>query len=213
MNSLKKHKGMLILLGLTIAAAAGSLLLHGTGFYASGLKLIRKDLASELFIVLMGVLPAAGFPISPFLIVAGIKFGFLQGVAAVGATTLIHLLCAYFVGRSFLRPLLAGFLNRRGRTIPTLPNSRRSLYIFGFAVLPGLPYSLKNYLLAMTDLPMRSYLVLTWAGQMLIALPFIGLGEAASGRFHLAVGALIVLSALAAYLGRRRLMREFSERG
>jgi uncharacterized membrane protein YdjX (TVP38/TMEM64 family) len=165
--------------------------------------MLRNDVSTPGFLLSMGLLPALGLPISPFLVLAGLKFGFPLAVALAGLATLLHLLIAFGVGRSVLRPVVAAFLRRHRRRLPTLARPGRRLPTFLFVVVPGLPYSFKNYLLALGDLPLAQYVGLVWTGQMAIALPFIGLGKAAAGG-HGAVAAVVVLLAALAVFGRIR---------
>lgn len=199
-------KYLILIVGGCFAVAGIAMLLHSSGGYDAFLERLRNDLSPALFFVLMSVLPVAGFPMSPFLVMAGLKFGFLMGVTAAGLATLIHLICAFGVGRSFLRPWIIRLLKRRNHRIPRLSRGGKYLTTFLFVAFPGLPYSLKNYLLAISDLSLTTYIGLTWISQMLVALPFIGLGEAA-GQMHLAVGAGVVLIILVGYLTMKSVAR------
>lgn len=202
---MERHAGLkylILIVGGCVVAVGIAVLLYSTGGYEMFLELLRKEVSPTLFFVLMSVLPAAGFPMSPFLVMAGLKFGFLMGVTVAGLTTLIHLVCAFGVGRSFLRPWIIRVLKHRKHSIPRLSRGGKYLTTFLIVAFPGLPYSFKNYLLALSDLPLTTYLGLTWIAQMLVALPFVGLGEAA-GQMHLAFGAIVVLIILGGILMMR----------
>lgn len=188
--------------GLALAGAA--LLVWQSGGYSALVDRLRHDVSPALFLVFMGVLPAAGFPISPFLILAGLKFGFLTGTGITAVTTLLHLSCAMVVARVLPPRSVRRWLERRKRHLPDLSQRGRYGPVWLFVVVPGLPYSLKNYLLALSDLPLPAYLGLTWSGQMLIALPFIAFGEAAGGMQWVLAGGVLLIGA-AAWLLRRRL--------
>ncbi len=189
--------------GVLLSAAGAAAFLLPEGRYDAFLAMLRNDVSTPGFLLSMGLLPALGLPISPFLVLSGLKFGFPLAVALAGLATLLHLLIAFGVGRSVLRPVVASFLERRRKEIPTLARPGRRLPTFLFVVVPGLPYSFKNYLLALGDLPLAQYVGLVWTGQMTIALPFIGLGEAAAVGHGAVAVAAVLLAALAVY-GRLR---------
>jgi len=46
--------------------------------------------------------------------------------------------------------------------------------------VPGLPYAVKLYSLALTDLPFLRYLWIVWLFHVLNSIPFVGLGAAAA---------------------------------
>jgi uncharacterized membrane protein YdjX (TVP38/TMEM64 family) len=190
-----------------VAAALGiGYLFWLTGVWEVLVKMLRDDMPLPLFLCLMAVMPAVGFPISPFLVAAGLKFGFTLGAAVAGLATLLHLVCTFGLGHSILRPWILRVLKRRSIRLPVLYAERQHLSAFLFVAIPGLPYSLKNVLLAISGLSFGAYIGLGWTGQMLVALPVIGLGDAAGQRHFPAVIA-IALVALGGWFLLKRLYR------
>lgn len=107
------------------------------------------------------VLPVLGAPISVFLILAGMRFGVVNGMFVSTLCIFFHNAVAYKITHStFRRPLLR-WLERRGRKIPPIKKERQALYTGIFAAVHGPPYVLKIYLLALADIPFRIYL---WVG-------------------------------------------------
>lgn len=145
--------------------------------YLSGL--LRKPSSPSVFIAAMIILPPLGFPISFFLALAGIRFGILDGMILTFLVLPLHMTICYAVTRTFLRGPLTRFLTRKGYKIPFLQTRRPGLAMFGFMVMPGPPYTLKTYLLAMTDLPYHRFLIFNWVTESLITLPIVAMTGAA----------------------------------
>lgn len=107
--------------------------------------------------VLMAILPVVGFSVSVVYIVAGVKFGPILGGAAVAGATAAHLVLTHWICRSVLRERLQRFLARRNHHLPHVPAGENGSIAAMAALVPGLPYFARNYLLALTDVPLRTY--------------------------------------------------------
>lgn len=170
---------------LTAAFAAAAILLGAVAyFYYSGRAsaseliafILNEDTHPLLFIVLMLTLPMAGFPISVFLVLAGLKFGAFFGVALTAVLIPLHLAVAYWVAGSWLHSCLEAYLDQKTRRLPQVPENRLMAFTFVFMAVPSLPYAIKNYLLPLCGVPLRYHLTAGWAGQLAICIPFVGLG-------------------------------------
>jgi len=161
-----------------------------------------------LFILLMAVLPVFGVSIIIFLVFIGLKFGTPGGILISGLIMFFHMLIAYSISHSFLRPQVDRFIDQHHWARPRLPPGKRQLYAFLFVVIPGLPYAVKNYLLALTGLSFLHYLVICWSAQMMLAVPFIVLGEAVKAR-HLGALVVVTLMLVSGFWAVRWLRREF----
>jgi len=107
------------------------------------------------FVVLLGVLPILGFPISLLQIVAGVKFGFWTGMSVtIGAITL-HLIGAYFLGSGFLKGPVSRLLSRTRFRLPQVEGNEQSLLGFLVPLLPG-SYTAKNYLMVLGGVSLRT---------------------------------------------------------
>jgi len=169
---------------------------------------LNRDTQPLLFLTLWAILPIFGFPMTIFLVLAGVKFGIVWGILLTLAVMPVHMIASYLVARSFLyRPLL-GFLERRGYSLPHLANRRVITGMFVFVSLPGPSYALKNYLLALLDIPFMTYLGMNWSIQSLLHVPIIGLSGAAIqenwGVFSLFALAVAILLVVRWYFKRRR---------
>lgn len=107
--------------------------------------------------VLMATLPVIGFSVSVVYLVAGVKFGPIVGGAAVAGATAAHLLLTHWICQSVLRERLQRFLARRNHHLPHIPAGENISIAAMAALVPGLPYFARNYLLALTDVPLRTY--------------------------------------------------------
>ncbi|MFO7718514.1 MAG: hypothetical protein ACQESV_09070 [Thermodesulfobacteriota bacterium] len=207
------QKISLTALALLIAGtvALGVWKISGTIPATQWLKFIlHKDTNPLLFIGLMVLLPCIGAPISLFLVLSGIKFGFGWGFLLTTACTGIHLLLTYPLAQGLVFSHLAPLLERYGKQVPQIPPHRAVRMAVIFTAVPGLPYSLKNYLLAASGIPFSTYLVVAWPIHLLAAVPFIGIGNFA---FDLNIPMLILFllllaaSSLAVHTYRRQWSR------
>jgi uncharacterized membrane protein YdjX (TVP38/TMEM64 family) len=140
--------------------------------------IVNRDTHPLLFVLLLLVLPLVGFPISLFMVLSGIKFGWLAGLCLFAIVIPLHLLAAYLIAGLVLRPWLVTILSKRGHHIPRLPRKDREFYVFLFMVIPGLPYMIKNYLLSLSGIDLRIYIRTATLGALIIATPLITLGGA-----------------------------------
>lgn len=132
-----------------------------------------------LFVPAWLVLPLFGFPISVILLATGMKLGvsLAIGLAAVGMA--VHTFAAWYIAHGFLRQRLQRWLQKTHFPMPTIPHQHQIWFTALFVTVPGLPYAVKLYALALTDLPFRRYMSIVWLFHVLNAIPFIGLGSAA----------------------------------
>ena len=107
--------------------------------------------------LLMATLPVAGFSVAVIYLVAGIKFGPVLGGVAVAGATAVHLLVTHWICQSVLRGPLQRLLKRRNHSLPHVPEGEDVSVAAMAALVPGLPYFARNYLLALTDVPLRVY--------------------------------------------------------
>lgn len=145
------------ILGLLFLAGVVTAILTSDNFSWRAISDGIASLNAFLVILLMAVLPLAGFSISIVYLVVGARFGPVVGLPLVIGVTAFHLLATYWISRSFLREPIERFLTRRGYHLPhLLPGEDTSVCLLAVLV-PGLPYFARNYLLALTDVRLRVY--------------------------------------------------------
>lgn len=159
--------------------------------------LLGRDTHTAAFILLFVTLPVLGFPILPFMILLGLKFGVTVGTGMFFGGMAVHLAIAFPVSNSFLRPFLLRYACRRNIRIPRISGERMVAFSFAFMALPGLSYAMKNYLLPLAGVPFRHYFPITLLTQGILAIPFILAGDAAgAGKFFLPAAMLIFAAAV-----------------
>jgi uncharacterized membrane protein YdjX (TVP38/TMEM64 family) len=119
--------------------------------------LLMEGVDPVLTLVLMAVLPLAGFSIGVVYVVAGLKFGLAGGGLAIACVTAVHLIGTHWIARSFLREPLRRFLARRNYRLPEAPKGAEKSLAAMVALVPGAPYFLRNYALGLSGIPLRRY--------------------------------------------------------
>lgn len=140
---------------LTVAAAACVVLY--TDLTWANVTAWIASLNPIAVIPLMALLPIAGFPISIVYLVAGARFGPGWGGLVVAVATASHLVGTYLIARSFLREPLKRFIERRHAHLPDIPEDEQAMVCVIAALVPGLPYVVRNYLLALAGVRFRYY--------------------------------------------------------
>src|SRR5262245_61899372 len=111
-----------------------------------------------LTFVLMALLPICGFSVAVVYVIAGAKFGSGLGLVLVTLATVFHLAGSYWIARSFLRARIEAMLSRRNHHLPKFPQADRAEVALLTALVPGLPYAARNYLLGIAAIPLRTCL-------------------------------------------------------
>ena len=140
------------------------------------ISLVDENTPAYLFIILMILLPTFGFPLSPFLLVLGIKFGLAGGIALMVLIMPIHMLISFALTKiadDFIRTLLS----RGSYVIPKVPADKQIRFTFLIASIPVLPYPIKNFLLPLAGISFPVYMSMNWGCQAVMAIPAVVLGS------------------------------------
>ena len=188
MKFLRQHS-MKLAAGLVLMALAGWLFLHRAEISRDSVMAYGKGLPAFAFIAAFLVLPLLGFPITVFLVLAGIRFGLAGGMAISAVAIVGHHLAAY--------PLARKWFKDRGQVGFTAI----------FAAIHGPPYFVKLYLLALTNIPFRIYLGVGAPIYILFGLIPVGAGSSVRTVnpvwIYAALGALTAASLLGYVLKKR----------
>ena len=157
----RRHRGKIALGTLAAALAAWFLYVHRGDLNRETLVAYGKGIHAPWFIAAFLILPLAGFPLSIFLFLAGVRFGMHAGMAVAGGVMLFHHFAAFRLAHGFFRDPVRARLERAGYGIPPIDPKHRIWFTALFAALHGPPYAVKLYLLALTDVPFRIYF---WIG-------------------------------------------------
>lgn len=170
---------------------------------------VDRQIRPGLFIVLMLLLPLAGFPISAFLLAVGIKFGPYEGFAITSVIIGVHLIVTFLLTHSLLRPYLLKMMAQTRYELPQINTHRQLVFAMIFMAIPALPYTVKNFSLALLNVPWRIYLPVAWGANLLLAIPFIGLGHSAITNPRLAWVFLALLGL--GYLLASKMLRKYGK--
>jgi uncharacterized membrane protein YdjX (TVP38/TMEM64 family) len=124
------------------------------------------------------VLPVVGFPVTPFLVLLGLRFGTVWGVVIMMAVTPLHLVVSFWFTRVIAGRWIQNLAEKTGVSIPRMPENRHLGYGILFMVIPGLSYALKNYLLPLSGIRFLPYMVCAWLIQGIMGVPFVIMGRA-----------------------------------
>jgi uncharacterized membrane protein YdjX (TVP38/TMEM64 family) len=200
-------KFVLILTAISALIAAFILWQQGQAPIEALYAFLRHDIHPGLYILLMVFLPVFGFPMSPFLVLSGIKFGTAWGLGISLLIMPVHLVMCYLISKTFFRSMILMIMHSRGHNPPGFLTARPGKLMFLFLILPGPPYVMKNYILALTGLPFLSYIGLSWVVQGALAMPVVVLGGAASQQrwgLFTAVLILLILGSMGMHWYRKR---------
>lgn len=131
-----------------------------------------------LILLPYAVLPIAGFPIIPFLVLLGLRFGSAWGIVIMLAFIPIHLMVSFWFTRMVAGPWIRKLAQKAGKSIPELPENQQLGYGFLFMGIPGLSYALKNYLLPLSGIRFFPYMLCGWLIQGAMGVPFVIMGKA-----------------------------------
>jgi len=172
-----------------------------------------KEQAGPLpFFTAMAILPAIGFPVTPFFILAGATFGVAVGLGGSLLALLANFCLCFWLARSALRPGILRLLKRFSVKLPRFDEGQQRALQFVLMVkfTPGVPAFAKNYLLGVAGVPFALYLVVSMVVTGLYAAAFVVLGESVLehdvSRTVLAA-AVIVVAAVGFWWWRRRKAR------
>lgn len=126
----------------------------------------------------MALLPLVPFPISPLWILAGIRFGFVGGLAACSVAMVVNLCLAYAIAGLLGRPVINRLLGWTGYSLPKIPRTDETKWIFLLRITPGIPLVVQNYTLGVARVHFWLYLSISLAVQVSYAAAFLLFGSA-----------------------------------
>ncbi|WP_322529434.1 VTT domain-containing protein [Salinicola sp. LHM] len=161
-------------------------------------------------LIAMAGLPALGIPMTPFYILAGLRFGVPGGLLFSAVATLLNLLLCYAIASGQLRPVLRASIERRFPALAGLDDARQDAWRVTFLIklVPGVPMFLKHYALGIAGVPLSIYLGVALLTTGPYGVAFVVLGQSALtgdiGQAMVAAGLLaLIVTAVNIGLGRR----------
>jgi uncharacterized membrane protein YdjX (TVP38/TMEM64 family) len=154
------------------------------------------------FFIAMALLPACGFPLLAFNLTAASAFAEQMGlagvIAAAGLAVFVNLVLTYWLARYALRPTLVQLIGLTKYKIPVVAAADRAEITLLLRITPGPPFFLQSYLLGLAEIPLVTYLGISWSITMVYSVGFIVFGDAIlHGKGKLAFVGISVLVAMA----------------
>ncbi|WP_027183042.1 hypothetical protein [Desulfovibrio inopinatus] len=131
-----------------------------------------------IFLVCALFLPLVGMPISIVFVAAAMRFGTYMGCLLLIIVVPLHLAMALILTHKALRRLFFIIWRRDIVFLPSLVAKRPGFWAFFLSAAPGIPYMIKNYLMALSPLPVRYFFLVAWPVHVVQALPYLFFGEA-----------------------------------
>ncbi len=161
---------------------------------------LQNSIDPLVFLLLMLVLPIFGAPLSIFLLLVGIQFGILGGLLITALLMVLHMICTYYIVHSFLRTWVIKVLKRLKLSRYTSKRTLNKWHLVIFMLIPGLPYTIKNNLLALSGIGFRPYLLICWITQFFMSIPLVLAGAAVIEMNPLIISLVLSLLILVVFL-------------
>lgn len=118
----------------------------------------REEAGPIPFFIALSILPALGFPTTPFFILAGALYGVWIGLLGSGLAIGVSLVLCYWISHSKLRPWMVKRLAKTKYRIPEFSEAGSGAVRFALLLrfAPGIPTFLKNYILGLAGVPFRT---------------------------------------------------------
>lgn len=154
----------LSLFGILLSIGLGLVIWAGTDWEVWAKRL--TNLHPAAFLGAMSVLPVIGFPISAFYFFAGVVYGWALGIPLCMTALAINMSLSFVFTRTLLRAPLSELVRRRGLSLPSVKTPANQFRVtFLLRTVPGPPFSLQNYLLALAGIPFGIYLPVSLVAQ------------------------------------------------
>ena len=164
------------------------------------------------YIALFTVLPAFFFPVAVLALAGGLLFGLWWGslytfIGAILNCTLMFFLARY-AGRKQVESLIRKKLDPVWQNrLQDLNSSRGFVLLIVLRLIPAVPYNLINYAFGLSAMKYAAYILASAIGIIPGTFAFINIGnkvlDVTSPDFWLAIGLLLALLAVTAFLGKK----------
>lgn len=160
-----------------------------------------------LFFGLLALLPLAGVPVSPFLLVAP-AFGTAVALTGCISAMATNMALGWLIAGRLFRPFFERLVARFGYSVPELSPGRMTSVAVMLRIMPGMPFPLQNYLLGLARMPFGRYMAVSLPLNAAVVTGIVLAGDAIlKGSVVMAFGAAALLIALA--IGLRALRARY----
>ena len=116
-----------------------------------------KGVPAWLVFVFMAFLPLVGVPVTFLYVIGGARFGTAGGLIAAALAIAINLLLTYWLTKCVLTRPIAAFFKKTKYKMPQVPKGEYISVSLLTALVPGVPYTAKNYLLVLAGVPFKYF--------------------------------------------------------
>jgi uncharacterized membrane protein YdjX (TVP38/TMEM64 family) len=131
-------------------------------------KLVEQTPPSVFFLA-MALLPVIGFPISWFYIYAGMAYPWLTAVGICWGALAINMSLSYWFAMGLLANPIHSLMARKQYKIPEISPHNQMRLTFLVRTIPGAPFPIQNYMLAVAGVPFKIYFPVSLIAQGVIA--------------------------------------------
>lgn len=155
-----------------------------------------------LFLVAFIILPSLAVPVTPFYVLTGVVIGQLYGLPAACAAALasitINMAWTYWIAAYPFRNVLENLLRRTKYRIPEVSRTNLVRFTVVMRITPVFPFFIQTYVLGITRVPFKIYLLTSILVQGTFAVLFVVSGGAIfQGQTGLAViGITLIVSVI-----------------
>ena len=181
---------VIALIGLVIAAFTLPIADWVAAFFAW--VQANPTIAWAVFIAFYVAAVVLMLPGSLLTLGAGYLFGLGYGFVIVSLASTVGATCAFLVGRFFARDWVAEKLGAMPRfaALDRAVGERGALVVLLTRLSPAFPFTLLNYALGLTRVPLKTYVFVSWLGMMPGTLLYVYLGSIAQNLTALFSGEL-----------------------
>lgn len=208
MNRLIRRHGLKLVLALLIAGAGYAIYQqYPDAFSREAISRFGSRIPAGWFIASYALLPLLGFPLSPLLVIAGVRFGFGTGMAIASAGILFHHILGFPIANGWMRGWLVRRMENWGHAIPQIGKKHQTWFTACFAAVHGPPYTAKLYLLALTGVSRMVYTAVGAPVYAFFCIIPVGAGSSVATidvKWIYAIGIVSALILLVGFLLRRK---------
>lgn len=199
-----------VLLGL--AALGGVIWIYQSPTWSVAGVLDRVEAAGPVpFFLAQALLPIVGVAVSPFLLVSGATFGIPVSIVGTAIAQAVSLLITYWIATRWLKRLLQKRLLEQKYVAALLQRQSPQFTAFLVSVMPGPSNCVKSYVMALTGVRLKYYMLIAWPVMMGYDTLTILFGEhLLTGDWWWGLGIFVLIMAVA--LASRWFWRHFVRR-
>jgi len=150
------------------------------------------------FIIGVIFLPAFGFPVSPLYILGGVLYGFPLAFYISAPALLLNLVLVYVLCNRYFKAWLKQFLQCLGYKLWVIHPEDAWRMTLLIRATPAIPTVIQSYVLALSGVAFRPYIIVSWAIECLQLFVFVfSAGSARKGHWEMVFIGLFLIALIA----------------